>query len=155
MASFKFTRSVLSQGTIFVFGSWVCIADGVGDFWRFLVDMKPKTSVVDLRSNLDKFVDDLDNLSTCASVTKIEMESVPSSTSSSAAATSPGLDSFQSRNPHNRSQLSSCKPATDLQEANVSGSLSMLEKDLDFLLQGGRPEATACRGLRVVLAPVI
>jgi hypothetical protein len=22
----------------------------------------------------------------------------------------------------------------------------MLEKDLDFLLQGGRPEATACRG---------
>jgi hypothetical protein len=32
MASFKFTRSVPSQGTTFVFGSWVCIADGVGDF---------------------------------------------------------------------------------------------------------------------------
>jgi hypothetical protein len=79
MASFKFTRSVPSQGTTFVFGSWVCIADGVGDFRRFLVDMKPKTSATDLRSDLDKFVDDLDNLSTCASATKIEMESAPDS----------------------------------------------------------------------------
>jgi hypothetical protein len=146
MATFKFTRSVPSQGTTFVFGSWVCIADGVGDFQRFFIDMKPKTSTADLRNNLNKFINDLDNLSTCASATKIEMESVPGSTSSSVAATSPGLDSFQSRYPHNRSQLGSCKPATDLQEANVSGSLSMLEKDLDFLLQDGRPEATACQG---------
>jgi hypothetical protein len=36
--------------------------------------------------------------------------------------------------------------ATDLQEANVSGSLSALEKDLDSLLELGGPEATACRG---------
>jgi hypothetical protein len=98
----------------FVFGSWVCIADGVGDFLRFLVDMKPKTSAADLRSDLDKFVDDLDNLSTCASATKVEMESVPGSTSSSVAATSPGLDSFQSRDPHNQSQLGSCKLTTYL-----------------------------------------
>jgi hypothetical protein len=108
--------------------------------------MKPKTSAADLRSDLDKFVDDLDNLSTCASAIKIEMESAPGSTCSSVAATSPGLDSFQSRDPHSRSQLGSCKPATNLQEANVSGSLSMLEKDLDFLLQDGKPEATVCRG---------
>jgi hypothetical protein len=108
--------------------------------------MKPTTSAADPCSDLDKFVDDLDNLSTCASATKIEMESVPSSTSSSVAATSPRLDSFQSKDPHNRSQLGSCKPATDLQEANVSRSLSMLEKDLDFLLQDGRSEATAYRG---------
>jgi hypothetical protein len=94
MAIFKFSRSVPSQGTTFIFGSWVCIADGVGDFRRFLVDMKPKTSTADLRSDLDKFVDDLDNLSTCASTSKIEMESAPGSTSSSIAATSPGLDSF-------------------------------------------------------------
>jgi hypothetical protein len=89
---------------------------------------------------------DFDNLPTCASATRIEMESAPDSTSSSVAATSPGLDSFQSRDLHSRSQLGSCKPATDLQEANVSGSLSILEKDLDFLLQDGKPEATACRG---------
>jgi hypothetical protein len=146
MASFKFTRSVPSQGTTLIFGSWVCIADGVGDFRRFLVDMKPKISAADLHSDLDKFIDDLDDLSTCVSVTKMGVESAPDSTSSSVAATSPGMDSFQSRDPHNRSQFDSCKSATDLQEANVSGSLFMLEKDLDFLLQGGRPEATACRG---------
>jgi hypothetical protein len=74
------------------------------------------------------------------------MESAPGSTSSSIAATFPGLDLFQSRDLHSRSQLGSCKPAIDLQEANVSGSLFMLEKDLDFLLQEGKSEATSCRG---------
>jgi hypothetical protein len=74
------------------------------------------------------------------------MESARSLTSFSIAATSPGLDPFQSRDLRSQSQLGSCKPATDLQEANVFGSLSMLEKDLDFLLQDGKPEATACRG---------
>jgi hypothetical protein len=33
--------------------------------------------------------------------------------------------------------------ATDLQEANISDSLSILEEDLDALLQLGKPEATA------------
>jgi hypothetical protein len=120
--------------------------DGVGNFRRFLVNMKPKTPVADLRSNLDKFVDGLDNLPLYASAAQIEMKSAPVSTSSGVATTSPGLDLFQFRDPHNRSQLGLCKSATDLQEANVSGSLSMLEKDLDLLLQGGKPEATACRG---------
>jgi hypothetical protein len=147
MVTFKFTRSVPSQGTTFVFGSWVRIADGVGDFRRFLVDMKPKTSTADLRSDFNKFVDDLDDLSTCASVTKIGVESAPGSTSSSVVATSLGLDSFQSKDLRNRSpRFGSHNPATELQEANVSGSLSLLEKDLDFLLQDGRPEATACLG---------
>jgi hypothetical protein len=36
--------------------------------------------------------------------------------------------------------------ATDLQEANISGSLSTLEEDLDSLLQLGKPEATARQG---------
>jgi hypothetical protein len=35
--------------------------------------------------------------------------------------------------------------ATDLQEANISESLSTLEEDLDTLLQLGKPEATARR----------
>jgi hypothetical protein len=73
----------------------------MGDFRRFLVDMKPKTSAADPRSDLDKFVDDLDDLSTSASTTKIEVESAPGSTSSSVAATSLGLDSFQSKDSHN------------------------------------------------------
>jgi hypothetical protein len=146
MASFKFIRSVPSRGTAFIFGSWVFIADGVGEFRRFLVDMRLKVSAVDPRSDLDKFVDGFDNLPLHASATKIEAETAPGSTSSTVAATSLGLDSFQSRDLHSRSQLGSCKLATDLQEANISGSLSMLEMDLDFLLLDGKPEATACRG---------
>jgi hypothetical protein len=117
--------------------------------------MRPKISAADSCSDLDKFVDRLDNLPLHASATRVEMEPAPSSTSSSVVVTSPGLDSFQSRDLHSRSQLGSCKPATDLQEANVFGSLFMLEKDLDFLLQDGKPEATACRGLWFVLAPMI
>jgi hypothetical protein len=146
MASFRFLRPVPSQGTTFVFGSWVCIADGVGDFWQFLVDMKPKTPAADPCSDLDKFVHDLDDLLIHASAAKIKMESAPGLTSSSAAATSLGLESFQSKDSRNRSQLGLCNLATDLQEANVSGSLSTLEKDLDSLLQVGGPEAIACRG---------
>jgi hypothetical protein len=36
--------------------------------------------------------------------------------------------------------------ATELQEADISESLSTLEEDLDTLLQLGKPEATARRG---------
>jgi hypothetical protein len=108
--------------------------------------MRPKTFAAGPRSDLDKFVDGLDSLPLHASATQVEMESASGSTSSSVAVTSPGLDLFQSRDLHSRSQPGSCKPATDLQEANVSGSLSMLEEDLDFLLQDGKPEVTACRG---------
>jgi hypothetical protein len=146
MASFNFIKSVPSQGTTFVFGSWVCIADGADNFRRFLVDMRPKTLAADPRSSLDKFVDELNNLPLHTSAAQVEMESAPGSTSFGVATTSPSLDLFQSRDPHGRSQLGSCKPATDLQETNVAGSLSMLEKDLDLLLQDGKPEATACWG---------
>jgi hypothetical protein len=131
----------------FVFGSWVCIADSAGNFHRFLVDMKPKTSAADPRSDLDKFVDGLGDLSAHASATKIEVESAPGLTSSSVVATSLGLDSFQSKDLRNQSQLGSCNPATDLQGANFSESFSALEEDLDSLLQLGGPKATACRGL--------
>jgi hypothetical protein len=96
MASFKFIRSVSSQGTTFVFGSWVCIADGAGSFPRFLVDMKPKTPAADPHSDLDNFVDDLDDLSIHASAATIEEESASGVTSSGAASTLLGLDSFQS-----------------------------------------------------------
>jgi hypothetical protein len=128
----------------FIFGSWICVTDGADNFQRFLVDMRPKTLAADPRSGPDKFVDELDNLPLHTSATQVEMESAPGSTSSGVAITSPGVDLFQSRDPHGRSQPGSCKPATDLQEANVAGSLSMLEKDLDLLLKDGKPEVTAC-----------
>jgi hypothetical protein len=100
MASFNFIRSVPSQGTTFIFGSWVCIADGVGNFRRFLVDMRPKTVAAGPHNDLDKFVDGLDNLPLHASTAQIEKESAPGSTSSGVATTSPGLDLFQSRDLH-------------------------------------------------------
>jgi hypothetical protein len=43
--------------------------------------MKPKTSIADPRSDLDKFVDGLNNLLIHASATKIEAETAPASTS--------------------------------------------------------------------------
>jgi hypothetical protein len=82
--------------------------------------MKPKTPVADLRSDLDKFVDDFDNLSIHASAAEIKMESAPGSTSSGVAATSLGLESFQSKGSRSRSRLGSRNPATDLQRAGVS-----------------------------------
>jgi hypothetical protein len=146
MASFQFTRSVPSQGTIFVFGSWVCVADGTGSFRQFLIDMKPKTPTASFHSDLDKFVDNLDDLSIHRPATRTEEESAFGSTPSSAATTLLGLDSFQSEVSSNRSRLDLRNLATDLQESNISESLSTLEKDLDSLLQLRKPEATARRG---------
>jgi hypothetical protein len=75
----------------------------VGNFRRFLVDMKPKTPVVDLRSDLGKVVDDLDDLLIHASAAKNKMESALGSTSSGAAVTSLGLESFQPKDSRSRS----------------------------------------------------
>jgi hypothetical protein len=146
MASFQFTRSVPSQGTTFVVGSWVCVADGAGSFHRFLVDMKPKTPVAGSHNDLDKFFDDLDDFSIHGSATRTEEESASGVTSSSAATTFLRLDSFQSEDSRSQSRLGLRNLATNLQEANISESISTLEKDLDSLLQLGKPEATVCRG---------
>jgi hypothetical protein len=60
MALFKFPSPVLPEGTTFVFGSWVCVANGAGGFRRHIVDdtIKLKT----LTARLDDFVDNLDEL---------------------------------------------------------------------------------------------
>jgi hypothetical protein len=93
--------------------------------------MKPKTPATGSHSDLDKFVDDLDDLSILGSAMRIEEESASGVTSSGAATTFFGLDSFQSKDSRSRSRLDLRDLATDLQEANVSESLSTLEKDLD------------------------
>jgi hypothetical protein len=108
--------------------------------------MKPKTLAASFRSELDEFVDNLDDLSTYGSARKIEEESVFNATPPRAAMTALGLDSLQSEDLRSRSRLGSRNSATEPQEANNSESLSALEKDLDFLLQIGKPEATARRG---------
>jgi hypothetical protein len=108
--------------------------------------MKPKTPAAGLRSGLDKFVDDLNDLSIHASAVKIEVESAPGATSSGTAVTFLGLDSFQFKDSRSQSRLGSRNLATDLQEADISESLYVLQKDLDSLLQLGGAEATACQG---------
>jgi hypothetical protein len=97
MASFKFTSAMLPEGTTLVFGSWVCIADGVGNFHQLTIDvMKPKTLVASFHSELDDFVDNLDDLLTHGSARKIKEESVFNATPPRAATTTLGLDSLQS-----------------------------------------------------------
>jgi hypothetical protein len=50
---------------MFVFGSWFCVADGAGDFCRFTIDvMKQKSLAASFHSDLDEFIDNLDDLST-------------------------------------------------------------------------------------------
>jgi hypothetical protein len=108
MAVFKFPSPVLPEGTTFVFGSWVCVANCAGGFRRHIVDdtFKLKT----LAARLDDFVDNLDELSFSDSARETEAASV------------------------------STVP------------FSMLEKDLDSLLQAGGSEATTCREAKDHLA---
>jgi hypothetical protein len=40
MVSFNFTSVVLDEGTTFIFGSWICIANGLGGFNSHLVDSR-------------------------------------------------------------------------------------------------------------------
>jgi hypothetical protein len=97
MASFKFTNAVLPEGTTLVFGSWVCITDGAGDFRRLTInDMKPKTLAASFHSELDEFVDNLDDLLTHGSARKTEEESIFNATPPCVATTTLGLDSLQS-----------------------------------------------------------
>jgi phage protein D len=152
MASFKFTNPVLPEGTMFIFGSWVCIADSAGDFRQFTIDVtKPKTLVASFHSKLNEFVDILDDSLIHGSTRKIEEESASNATPPRAATTTLRSDSFQFEDLRSRSRLGLRNSATELQEANKSESLSVLEKDLDYLLQIGKPEATARRGLQVAL----
>jgi hypothetical protein len=63
--------------------------------------MRPKTSTAGPRSDLDKFVDDLDDLPIHSSAERTEVESASGATSSGVAATFLRLDSFQSKDSRN------------------------------------------------------
>jgi hypothetical protein len=63
MASLSFTSTVLDEGTTFIFGYWICVADGLGGFNSRLVDSrKPETSTPTQSSDLDEFFDNFDEL---------------------------------------------------------------------------------------------
>jgi hypothetical protein len=63
MASLSFTSTVLDDGTTFIFGSWICVANGLGGFNSHLVDSrKLESSTKTQHSDLDEFINKLDKL---------------------------------------------------------------------------------------------
>jgi hypothetical protein len=63
MAQFNFTSAVLNEGTTFIFGSWICVANGLRGFNSHLVNSRePETSSSTRSSDLDEFIDNLDEL---------------------------------------------------------------------------------------------
>jgi hypothetical protein len=122
MASLSFTSTMLDEGTTFIFGSKICVANGLGGFSSHLVNSrKPEASTSTRSSNLDELL--LPDLPR-----QIERMSVFDTTSTRDA---PGLLGSNS----NRSE-----------EASRSNSLYDLEEDLDRLFKVRDEGATSHRG---------
>jgi hypothetical protein len=133
MASLSFTSTVLDEGTTLVFGSWICVANGLGSFNSHLVDSRElEAFAATRRSNLDYLIDDLDELLCPNLCRQIERTSIFDATSTRAAPALLGSES-------NRSE-----------EASRSKSLLDLEKDLDRLFEIQDEGATTHRGLPVL-----
>jgi hypothetical protein len=63
MVSFNFTSAVLDEATTFVFGSWVCIANGSGGYNSRLADTKePEAPTTPSRRDADDLVDGLNGI---------------------------------------------------------------------------------------------
>jgi hypothetical protein len=59
MVSFNFIVT-LEEGVTFIFGSWICVADGAGGFRRHLATtMKPKASASTPHRPIDALINDL------------------------------------------------------------------------------------------------
>jgi hypothetical protein len=142
MAPFSFTSTMLDEGTTFVFGSRICIANGSGGFNGHLADSrKLKASAANQCSDLDEFIDNLDEL---LLPEEIERMSIFNATSTRAAPRPL------------RSNSNRCEEACTLfpfglrnatsvnEEATRSESLSDLEEDLDRLIKLEDEGATAC-----------
>jgi hypothetical protein len=129
MASFNFTSAVLDKGTTFIFGSWICFTNGLGGFNSHLANSKkPEGSSSTPSSDLDEFIDNLDDLLLPNLAQQIEKTSIFNATSTRDAPDLVGSDS-------NRSKMTT-----------RSKSLSNLEEDLNLLLKIKDVGATACRG---------
>jgi hypothetical protein len=129
MASLSFTSTVLDEGTTLIFGSWICVANSLGGFISHLVNSrKPYASAATRCSNLNYFIDDLDELLLPDLARQIERMFVFYATSIHAAL---GL----LRSNSNRSK-----------EAMQSKSLSDLEEDLNRLFKIRDKGGTVHRG---------
>jgi hypothetical protein len=129
MACFNFTNVVLDKGTTFTFGFWICIANGSGGFNSHLANSRePEASSSTPSSDLDEFIDNLDDLLLPDLALQIEKMFVFDAISTRDAPDLFGLDS-------NRSE-----------KTTGSKSLSNFEEDLDLLLKIKDVGATVCWG---------
>jgi hypothetical protein len=86
MAPFNFTSAVLDDGTTFIFGSWVYVANGVGSFrWHLVDNTKPETSAVNPCSDLNEFIDNLGGMLLPDLARETEEQSIFDATSTRAA----------------------------------------------------------------------
>jgi hypothetical protein len=111
MASLIFTSTVLDEGTTFIFGSWIRVANGLGGFNIHLVDSRKPEASTSTQSR------DLDELLLPDLPMQIERMSVFDTTSTRAAPGQLGSDSNRSEKP------------------SRSKSLFNLEEDLDRLFK--------------------
>jgi hypothetical protein len=86
MSSLSFTSNVLDEGTTFIFGYCICIANCLGGFnSHLIVSRKPEASPATRCNNLDSFIDDLDELLLLDLPRQIKNTSVLDATPSRAA----------------------------------------------------------------------
>jgi hypothetical protein len=146
MASFNFTSAMLDESTTVIFGWWVCVPDGAGSFHRHLVDdMKPKAFTAAQRSDLDEFIDNLDETLLPDLARKVEEESTADATSTHATPGLLGSDSIRSEEERTRLLFGLHNTASIYQELTQSEFISTFEEDLDNLLKLGDAGATTCR----------
>jgi hypothetical protein len=94
MASLRFTSTMLDEGTTLIFGSWICIANSFGGFNSDLVDSrKPEASTPTRHSDLDEFIDNLDEFLLPDLARQIERMPIFDVTSTRAAPELVGSDS--------------------------------------------------------------
>jgi hypothetical protein len=131
---------MLDEGTTFIFGSWICVANGSGGFNGHLVDSRnPEAFAVNQRSDLNELL--LPDLAG-----EIERMSVFDVTSTHAAPGPLGLDSNRSKEVRTLFPFWLRNATSVNEEATRSESLSDLEEDLDRLLKLEDEGAIACRG---------
>ena len=146
MALFNFTCTVPNEGTTFVLGSWICIANSLGGFNSHLADFKrPEASAATQRDDLDEFIDNVDEVPLPYLAREIVRGSVFNATSTHAAPSFLSSDPIHSVSGEQctRPPFGLCNAVASYQAAMHSTSLSMLEDHLDRLLKIRKQEATA------------
>jgi uncharacterized protein YaeQ len=104
MASFNFTSTVLDEGTTFIFGFWICIANGSMGFNSHLANSKePEASSLTPSSNLDDFIDNLDEMLFTDLAQQIEIMSIFNATSTNGAQIYSGRIQIDLKRPHDLS----------------------------------------------------